>query len=191
MSFKVKAIGFGDLNKNLRKIVVSVNSEQSGIAEAIAQAVGETIIPVARSNVYDRFDTSGRLADAIQVRKVNQWQVNIGVFAPHGAVHEFGGTFEVTDKQRAFFWHMFRKEGDEKWKALALSKTYTIPARPYLMPAIDQEIGNAMSVTADNLYKYWLGAVGKIPAIPVSAISTKVINPKGGFCGGRKMGDGC
>ncbi len=70
-------------------------------------------------------------------RTSSGFEVDVIVGVVYGAAHEFGVTVTITPKQRRFFWAMFKKTETDMWRALALSTTYTIPARPYLRPAID------------------------------------------------------
>lgn len=64
-----------------------------------------------------------------------------GSKVPHASINEFGGIHSViiTPKMRSFFWFMHAETGEEKFKAMALTKktkfTIKIPARPYLGPA--------------------------------------------------------
>jgi len=100
----------------------------------------EIIAEHARNNVLDQelVDT-GDLYDSIEAYKINQWSAGVKVSVVYGAVHEFGLERQpITPKQRRFFWAKFKETGESMWKALALSETYTIPARPYLRPAIDE-----------------------------------------------------
>ncbi len=66
----------------------------------------------------------------------------IGSRTPYAGAHESGSliSITVTEKMRRFFWAMFAKTGDEKWKWMALSRksSFTIPlrSRPYLKPAM-------------------------------------------------------
>lgn len=79
-----------------------------------------------------------------------------GSNVPYARIHELGGTTKVTDKMRGFFWYKFSETGDEKWKAFALSDSITIPARPYMEPAVDDQkdyIDNYVSKALDNLIK--------------------------------------
>ena len=69
--------------------------------------------------------------------------VEIGTKVPYAAIHEEGGTITQprSQKQRRFFWAMFYKTGDEKFKYAALSTkplTIRIPARPYFKPATQE-----------------------------------------------------
>lgn len=70
------------------------------------------------------------------------------VFVPYAAIQHYGGTIRmrVTSRMRRFFWAKFMETGDEKWRAMALSKKthfeIKIKARPYIDPAIDDEMSN-------------------------------------------------
>jgi len=99
----------------------------------------EVIAEQARNNILSQgLVDSGDLYDAIIVFKVNQWMAGVKVDIVYGAVHEYGLENQViTPKQRSFFWAKFAQTGEPMWRALALSYSYTIPARPYLRPAID------------------------------------------------------
>jgi hypothetical protein len=103
---------------------------------------------VMKQGLYDTME----LHDSIKPIKVNQFRVDVEVGAGHGAVHEFGLEKQViTPRQRRFFWAKFAETGDEMWKALALSETYTIPARPYLRPAADEQKHAAWLTVAQSL----------------------------------------
>jgi len=69
-------------------------------------------------------------------------------------IHEYGGTFTITAKQRKFFWAMFYSTGADMFRGLALAKTYTVPARPYWNPAI-QKLGEGfgLELVKDALLK--------------------------------------
>lgn len=71
---------------------------------------------------------------------------------PYARIHEEGGRIPVTEKMRGFFWamHLQAAEGSEdaeRWKALALgaeaNSHFTIPARPYAEPALEDTEGPA------------------------------------------------
>jgi phage gpG-like protein len=65
-----------------------------------------------------------------------------GTEVPYAEIHEYGGTLsqDVTDKQKAFFWAMFYKTSEDKYKYMALAKTLNrkVKARPFFGPAIKQ-----------------------------------------------------
>lgn len=79
---------------------------------------------------------------------------------PYARVHDLGGTFTITSKQRGFFWYKYISTGQEFWKWLALAKTYTIPARPYFTPAAEKmqkEYGEALvkGLLTKKLIELW------------------------------------
>lgn len=65
-----------------------------------------------------------------------RWAIDVGTNVIYAAAQEFGYIGTVTERQRAFFWHMYAETGEGMWRALALSKQYVIPMRPYLRPAV-------------------------------------------------------
>lgn len=144
-------MGLKDLQRNFTRIRSAMVHPQSGFVECMDRGANEWIIPDARRRVWQLFNTSGDFPSRIQTKKINQFRLDIVVNAVYGAIHEYGGTFTITGKQRIFFWAMWYKTGDEMWKALALSTTYTIPARPYLRPALDRNRNYAMAVAASCL----------------------------------------
>lgn len=136
MTAKVK--GLTQLETGFRNIGRAMPG--APLAEALEDGAS-IIVLAAQDNVLanDLVQTL-ELHDSIHVVKVNQSRVDIEVGAVHGAAHEFGLEDQpITDLQRAFFWAKFMETGDPMWKALALSQTYTIPAQPYLRPAVDSE----------------------------------------------------
>jgi phage gpG-like protein len=137
VSFKVKAIGFGELDRKFKALGRQI-SPQVGVAESLSFGA-EVIRILAMDNaVAQGLIESGALVDSVVTVKVNQYRVDIRVGVPYGAIHEYGDTVTITDRQRRFFWAMWAKTNDSMWKALALSQTYTIKARPYVRPAIDE-----------------------------------------------------
>lgn len=161
MKLQMPVLGLGALRRNFGSISRVVIDPQSGISDAMERALDQTVVKRARMNVWRIFDTSGDFPSRIRTKKINQYRVDVVVEAVYAAVHEYGGTFTVTPRQRRFFWAKYRETGEDMWKALALSVTYTIPARPYLRPAIDAERGYAMAITASTLAHRMEKAVGR------------------------------
>ena len=151
MKTQMKVVGLKDLNQNLAKIVRKVVDPQSGISDSLEKGLWR-VVNEARSNVWEAFNTSGDFPKRIRPQKINQYRVDVVVNAVYAAVHEYGGTFTVTERQRGFFWAKWYQSGDPMWKALALSATYTIPPRPYLRPAIDSKQREAIEVAARDLF---------------------------------------
>jgi phage gpG-like protein len=149
MAYQTPVIGLKDLQDNLRRIARVVGGME--LADSLEKGAQE-IVWQAQQNVMAQglYDTMA-LHDSIHTRKVNQYRVDVRVGVVYGAVHEYGGTFEITPRQRAFFWAKWHRTGDEMWKALALSVTYTIPPRPYLRPAMDEMKYGAWLTVAQSL----------------------------------------
>lgn len=151
MSFKVKAVGFGQLKQGLRAIAREF-SPQAGIADSLEYGAWVIALQARDNAVEQGLFKSGELIDSIVPRRVNQFRVDVMVNVVYGAVHEFGLENQViTPKQRRFFWYQYALTGDEMWLALALSATYTIPARPYLRPAIDEKSHIATQVVGRSV----------------------------------------
>ncbi len=77
------------------------------------------------------------------------------IFVPYAAIHEYGGTtrLPITAQMRRFFWAQWYETGDDKWKAMALSKkaafSINMPPRPYLSPAVDAELPDVQTRAAE------------------------------------------
>lgn len=149
MAFQRNVLGLKDLTDNLKRIAKVVGGAE--LADSLGTGAQE-IVWQAQQNVMAQglYDTMA-LHGSIRVVKVNQYTVKIVVDKVYGAVHEYGGTFTITERQRKFFWAKWYESGNRMWKALALSTTYTIPARPYLRPAIDEMKKAAILTTAQSL----------------------------------------
>ena len=80
------------------------------------------------------------LKGSIKVTKANFKEVEItaGEGLKYGAIHNEGGTItvKVTEKMRKYFWYMYKKTGDDKYKGMALTKkevfTIKIPKRQFM-----------------------------------------------------------
>ena len=75
-----------------------------------------------------------------KIDKADLTEVNIsfGEGLNYAAIHNEGGTItvKVSAKMKRFFWYMYKKTEDEKWKWMALTKNETltikIPKRQYI-----------------------------------------------------------
>lgn len=149
MSFKMEVVGYRQLTENCKRISKIVRGAE--LADSLAKGA-EKIAEQARQNVMAQglYDT-GALRDSIGVLKISQYRVDVRVRVVYGAVHEFGFTGTITPRQRRFFWAKFMATGDDMWKALALSTTYTIPMRAYLRPALDEKKRLAVLTVGQSL----------------------------------------
>ena len=143
MSVQSQVTGADALIAGIQQYAKSVGG--ANMATALG-AGAQVLLEATQENILEQelYDT-GELYDSVEWVKVNQYRVDIRVTAPHAAAYEYGygGGKEVTitDRQRGFFCFQYQETGNDMWKALALSTTYTlaaIPARPYFRPAIDE-----------------------------------------------------
>lgn len=156
MAFRRQVLGLKDLERDFKAIARLVPGGQ--VADSLADGAWDIAIQ-AKQNAKGRglFDTYA-LIESIRPRKINQYRVDVEVGVVYGAVHEYGlESQKITEKQRRFFWAMHAATGDDMWKALALSDTYTIPARPYLRPAVDTHKKKAVEHAGRSL-AYKIGA---------------------------------
>jgi len=111
------------------------------------------ILEAAKENVRANFENqTGALENSGKVVMINQYTADIEFDIVYSAVHEYGLDNQViTARQRAFFWAKWYETGEGMWRALALSTTYTIPARPYLRPAVDSAKDKAVREMARSL----------------------------------------
>ena len=150
MAHQVEVIGLKDLEKNLQAIAQVLSGGE--LADSLEKGAMEIVWEAQHNVMTQLLHESGDLWESIKPKKVNQYRVDVEVGVPYGAVHEYGLPNQpITDKQRRFFWAMYAQTKDTMWKALALSQTYTIPARPYLRPAVDTAKRAAILTVAQSL----------------------------------------
>jgi len=80
-------------------------------------------------------------------------RLTFGSEVPYAAIHEYGGTQQVTGKQRRFFWAKAAETDADKWRAMALSETLNYPERPYLRPALDRVLDDIVEIVEDEAVK--------------------------------------
>lgn len=125
------------MTTNLRRIERLVQGGQW--AESLL-AGANVLVEAIQDNIRESLYDTGALHDSVRAEVVDLSRVDIGVYSVYAAVHEYGLRDQrITPRQRAFFWAKYSETGNGMWKALALSPSYTIPARPYVRPAIDTE----------------------------------------------------
>ena len=80
---------------------------------------------------------SGFLKNAFDTKTGKGW-VEITNYAKYSATHNEGGiiTIKVTKKARRYFWYMYKKTNDIRWKHMAITKketfTMNIPKRQFM-----------------------------------------------------------
>ena len=144
-----------ELTQNLQKLVELVSGEE--LEHALMQG-GFVVEAAAKQNVteQDLIDT-GNLRDGIKAEPVTHELVEIGPQAEYGAIHEFGGEVHprVTNAMRRWAWAMYYETGEGLYKGIALTEkaqlNITIPARPYLRPALDENEELVLSKIGSDL----------------------------------------
>lgn len=78
----------------------------------------------------------GALVNSIRPAYVSRERVVISAGndqVPYAQIHNEGGTMEITERMRRFFWAKFHDTKEEKWRHLALSrKSITVPKRQFM-----------------------------------------------------------
>lgn len=79
-----------------------------------------------------------RLMTSLKVVSQTIERIEISTEEPYAAIHNNGGKINVrvTDRMRKFFWAMYKKTGQSKWKWMALTKkrrlAIRIPQRKFI-----------------------------------------------------------
>lgn len=136
--------GLVDLEDSFKAIARRV-SPQGRLADMM-MAGGEVAVTAIKSHILkQRLYKTGALLESVIAVKVNQYRIDVVVQKVYAAAHEYGATIivPVTARSRRFFWYMYLSTGEDKWKAMALTKktqfVVEIKARPYVRPALKQE----------------------------------------------------
>jgi len=80
----------------------------------------------------------GYLRDSIRVISKSDDSIKFGTDVRYAKIHNEGGTIQVriTKRSRKFFWFMYSRTGDAKWKGMALTKKTVliikIPKRQFI-----------------------------------------------------------
>ena len=121
-----------DFIKNLEKIDKKIRGE---VARKAVDAGGHQVMDYARLNIRQKLNKHprGHLANSITVTSKNTGSGAVAEVKPnreYARIHEFGGTI-VPRKARMLYWR------DPDTGELRAAKRVTIPARPYLRPAVE------------------------------------------------------
>lgn len=75
--------------------------------------------------------SSGFLRDSLEAVEASKDEIDYGSNAPYAELHNEGGTITIpiTAKSRKFFWYMYKKTTEEKWKWMALTKKTEIKVK--------------------------------------------------------------
>lgn len=77
---------------------------------------------------------TGQLRNSIRTLSVDKDSFTVISDMEYSHAHNEGKIINISDKMRNYFWAMYKKEGKEEWKWLALTKsnTITIPQRQFM-----------------------------------------------------------
>lgn len=82
---------------------------------------------------------SGFLRDSNEVVNSSLEQIEFGSYAPYAKIHNEGGTIIIkpTKKMKKYFWYMYKRTGNIKFKKMALAKELKIkiPKRQFIGPS--------------------------------------------------------
>lgn len=134
-----------------RRDLQSLRNKATGSQmESAALAGGFVIEGAAKVNVRNNFnrDPTGNLMNSINTRvmstKANAVTVAVGTNVIYAAIHEFGGTIKAKNKPFLAF------VIDGKF---IMTKSVYIPPRPYMRPAVDENLGAITDVLLRHLKK--------------------------------------
>lgn len=173
----VRITGAGELVKKLDRLGASLG--ERGLRAGLA-AAGSVVVGQARANIQrHKLIDSGNLVNSIQAGKPTgsggTVEIKIGTNAEYATVHEYGGTIRpkhakslaipvsATAKKvkgpRDFPGKLFLVKTDDKVYLMGakgkihyiLVKSVTIPARPYLRPAVDEHRGEIEQAFASGV----------------------------------------
>ena len=122
------------LMKDLHSLAGKVTG---GAMQPAAKAGGFVIEGHAKINVRNNFDKhpTGNLMGSINTKvtkvKAESVEVTVGTNVVYAAIHEFGGTIKAKNKKAL----VFEIDGEIK-----MVKSVIIPARPYMRPAVDNNL---------------------------------------------------
>lgn len=146
-------VGVDELNRKLTRLA-SIFEPGADLSGALLKGGDEMVFTIQENILAQDLIDEGNLYDNVRVERVNGRTVEVISDRPYSAAQEFGLQEQtITPRQRAFFWAMWTAEADEMWKALALSETYTIPAKPYFRPGVDQSKGEVLKIITSEFRK--------------------------------------
>lgn len=75
-------------------------------------------------------------------QRLGKIKFDVGSRVPYASLQEFGGTLRVTPRMKRFFLRMYKDSNKtiKPWLYMAFSPILRVPARPYLAPAIAENM---------------------------------------------------
>lgn len=133
-----------DLLRRLKKVDAAVGRQAA--AKAL-RAGSHHLMGVIKKNIAEKpLVDSGDLMSSVTEDELRTGSTSWTTFGPHkiyAAIHEFGGVIFPTNGPYLVF---KGKDGN-----LVFTKSVTIPARPYIRPAIDTDGDKALEILGETL----------------------------------------
>ena len=142
--------GMDKMLKDFRGISDRAKSDKAMDA---LEAGGHIITTYAADNARNQLNKhpTGNLTNSFSVKREGKW-ILAGVFGViYAKIHEFGGIIKARNKP----FLAFQVDGGE-W---VFTKSVTIPARPYMRPAVDNNQGEIKQAIIDALVGLLKGGV--------------------------------
>lgn len=126
-----------------------------------------TRLRIASRRLYDSFlQRSAENIFSLEQRG-DTLVLRYGTTVPYARIHEEGGVIrqQRTKQQQRFFWAMYARTNDPRWKAMALKKdgvlTIRIPARPYFAPAVERFRREGLPKITSNIVREFSGVIAR------------------------------
>lgn len=148
MKVRAEVKGLGELQAAINAEINKLEARKSTALRAGGDVIAERI----KHKMYGLFEIgTGKMYKSVHVTTVSKEEVEVREGPlPYVFAQEFGLPNQpITPKQRRFFWAKFFETANSMWRALALSATYTIPARPHFRPGVDEAKHDAALAIAD------------------------------------------
>lgn len=133
-----------DIKRRLKKVEVSVKTDA---ASKGLRAGSNYLISQIKANIVERdLIDSGDLLGSVVEDELHIADKSWVTFGPHkiyAAIHEFGGVILPTNGPYLVF---MGKDGK-----LVFTKSVTMPARPYIRPALDEHGDEALKLVGDTI----------------------------------------
>jgi len=108
---------------------------------------------------YKILTRGGTLRKSVQTFEESLNRIVFGSDSEYAEIHNNGGIIPITKRSRGFFWKMYEKTGDIKWKYLALTKAdhFKMPKRQFigesktLLDKLDKILTGEISERFNNL----------------------------------------
>ncbi len=126
--------GFDKLTKDLNQIAKFVANNK---VELLLEPATELSLSVKKQILTKGLIDTKTLLHSVHIRVSGETVEVVEGPLAYVLAQEYGlFNQKITPRQRGFFWYSYKQSGDEMWKALALSDTYSIPATPHFRPGI-------------------------------------------------------